>query len=108
MRTRLHGPSALVCDLPAPEDESAITIARLQLQPYVERVDGPPWEEVPDLAGADDHVHACGRPGDERRSHFLDGRRNLANLPNDCLNGLFGFLTDTEAGHRQRPLRRSP
>ena len=55
---RLHRTSPLVFDAAAVENDPSPVVHRLELDPHVERVDGPAGEEMPDLSRAHDDLEA--------------------------------------------------
>src|SRR5262249_11912813 len=86
VRARLDGPFAIVFDFAAPENRLAFFVRGLQLEPNVERVDGPAGEKVADLARSNDYVHANIVSAANWSISAIDGSRNCAKLA----RGTFG------------------
>ncbi len=73
MRARLDPAFAIVLHFPAPENYLAFFISGLQLKPYIEGVNRAAREEMPDLAGAHNHIHASVIAPAHRRIRAIDG-----------------------------------
>src|ERR1043166_8770285 len=71
MRALLHRPSPIVVHAPAPAQDAAGRVARLQLEPHVERIHGACREEMTYLPRTNHRVYPHGLAGlepDSRRS----------------------------------------
>src|SRR6266853_624992 len=58
VRTGFDRAFAVIFDFAAPENALALFVRGLQFEPDIKGVHGATGEEVADLAGADDHIHA--------------------------------------------------
>src|SRR5579883_2977481 len=98
VRALIDRAAAVVGNPPAPGEDAAVGVARLEFEPHVEAVDGAGGEEVADLAGADHGIDADGRARLEGDARSIERRRDLPDLADDDRAALLGFLTDGESG----------
>jgi hypothetical protein len=73
VRARLDGTFAIVLHFTAPENRLSFFIGGLQLQPNVESVYRAAGEEMSDLAGAHNDIHAGIVAAPHRRIGSIDG-----------------------------------
>src|SRR6185312_16718068 len=97
VRARLDRPLAAVLHATAPEDDAAVGVLALKLQPDVEGVHRAAREEVADGAGAHDDVDARRRARLEGRSGLVDRCRYLAHVAQQHGAPLLGLLAHGES-----------
>src|SRR5436190_6291947 len=97
MRAGLHWSAAFVGHLAAPENDPPVGVARLELEPDVERVDGPSGKEVSDLTRPYDDVDADRRAGLDARRRLVDRRRELPDFADHDRPLRLGLLAHGEA-----------
>ena len=80
VRPGLDRSLAIVLHFPAPENHLAFFIRGLQLQPDIESVNRATREEVPNLAGAHDDIHASVIAAAQGRAGAINGGGNGTNF----------------------------